>query len=417
MRTTIVIGPRRNRANAYVAYFSTIPGWVYALDATTGDEIWKTRVEDHESTRTTGSPALHDGILYVPVGSFEEGMSGAASYQCCTFRGSLSALDASTGKVIWKSYTIAEPARVIKTSATGQQVLGPSGGGIWSSPIVDAKRKLIYVATGNGFTGPMVDTTDAILALDMATGKIRWKQQVTQDVWLPGCPRAGTPSRGGRGPNYACPSPEEVGADVDFGSSPILATLPGGKQIIVAGQKSGDAWAFDPAKNGAIVWKFRAALTNEVPGSFGTVVWGQAVDRQNMYVPLSDIQSPTRAGGLQAINLTTGQRAWFAEAVPPICKPGPGCNAAQASAPTVIAGVVFSGSADGGIRAYSTRDGSIMWTFDTNPTFETVNRVKANGGSLIGPGAVVVGGMVYVASGYGSHNGRGGNVVLAFGVE
>src|SRR5262245_3558440 len=136
-----------------------------------------------------------------------------------------------------------------------------------------------------------------------------------------------------------------------------------------------------------------------------------------MYVPLSDIQSPARAGGLHAINISTGQRAWFAEAVPPICKAGPGCTAAQAAAPTVIPGVVFSGAADGGIRASSTKDGSVLWTFDTNPSFDTINKVKANGGSIIGPGAVVAGGMVYVASGYGSHNGRAGNVLLAFGVD
>jgi polyvinyl alcohol dehydrogenase (cytochrome) len=354
------------------------------------------------------------------VASFEEGMAGAATYECCTFRGSLSAIDAATGKLLWKTYTITEPLRVLRTGPDGRRVLGPSGGGIWSSPIVDAKRKAIYVATGNGFTGPMTDTTDAILALDLATGKIRWKQQVTQDVWLPGCPRAaGPPARGngGRAPNVSCPAPEEVGTDVDFGSSPILATLPGGRQIIVAGQKSGDAWAFDPDRNGDIVWKFRAALTDEVPGAFGTVVWGQAVDHENMYVPLSDIQVPARAGGLHAINMSTGKRAWFAEAIAPICKPGPGCTAAQAAAPTVIPGVVFSGSADGGIRAYSTKDGSILWTFDTNPSFDTVNQVKANGGSLIGPGPVIAGGMLFVTSGYGSHNGRGGNVVLAFAVE
>ena len=419
MRTTVVIGPRQGRSNAYVAYFSTIPGWVYALDANTGEEIWKRRVEDHVSTRTTGSPVLHDGVLYVPVASFEEGMAGAANYECCTFRGSLSALDANTGAVLWKTYTITDPLQVLRTSPEGRTVRGPSGGGIWSSPIVDAKRRAIYVATGNNFTGPMVDTTDAILALDLATGKVRWTQQVTQDVWLPGCQRAGgpPPRGGGRGPSVNCPAPEETGTDVDFGSSPILATLPGGRQVIVAGQKSGDAWAFDPDRNGAVVWKFRAALTNEVPGNFGTVVWGQAVDRQNMYVPLSDIQSPARAGGLHAINLTTGQRAWFAEPVPPICKAGPGCSAAQAAAPTVIPGVVFSGSADGGLRAYSARDGSILWTYDTNPSFDTVNNVKANGGSLIGPGPVIAGGMLFVASGYGSHSGRGGNVVLAFGVE
>ena len=417
MRTSVVIAPRKGRPNAYAAFFSTIPGWAYALDANTGVELWSVRVEDHVSTRTTGSPVLHDGVLYVPVASFEEGMANGAGYECCTFRGSLSAIDAETGKVLWKTYTIDEPIRVLKTLPTGQRVVGPSGGGIWSSPIIDAKRKSIYVATGNGFTEPMVETTDAILGLDMATGKIRWKQQVSQDVWLPGCGgRTGAPPAGGRGPSPNCPD-GPAGTDIDFGSSPILATLPGGRQIIVAGQKSGDAWAFDPDNNGAIVWKFRAALTNETPGSFGTVVWGQAIDQEHMYVPLSDIQSPARAGGLHAIKLITGERAWFAEAVPPICKPGPGCNAAQAAAPTVIPGVVFSGSADGAIRAYSTKDGSILWTFDTNQTFETTNKMKANGGSLIGPGPVVTGGMLCMSSGYGSHNGRGGNVVLAFGID
>ena len=200
MRTTVVIGPVKGRPNTYAAYFSTIPGWVYALDANTGEEIWKTRVEDHVSTRTTGSPVLHNGVLYVPVASFEEGMSGGSTYECCTFRGSLSALDAASGKVLWKTSTITDPLRVLRTSPSGQRVFGPSGGGIWSSPIIDVKRNAIYMATGNGFTAPMVDTTDAILALDLTTGRIRWKPQVTQDVWLPGCPRAGeAPARGGRG--------------------------------------------------------------------------------------------------------------------------------------------------------------------------------------------------------------------------
>jgi polyvinyl alcohol dehydrogenase (cytochrome) len=260
-----------------------------------------------------------------------------------------------------------------------------------------------------------------VLALDLDTGKIRWKQQVTKDVWVPGCGSARTAISsqrgGGRGPNMNCGPEEENGYDTDFGSAPILATLPDGRQLIVAGQKSGYAWAFDPYKNGAVVWKFRASLTDEIPGNYGAVVWGQAVDSENMYVPLSDIQVPTRSGGLNAINLSTGQRAWFAEPAPLLCKAGPGCNAAQAAAPTVISGAVFSGSADGAIRAYSTKDGSVLWTFDTNPTFETTNKVAANGGSLIGPGPVVAGGMLFVNSGYGSHNGRAGNVLLAFGID
>ena len=455
MRTSITIGPRPGRPNLYLAYFSTIPGWVYALDANTGEEVWKARAEDHISTRTTGSPVLYDGKLYVPVASFEEGMSGGAGYQCCTFRGSLSAFDAGTGKLVWKTYTIPDPPAVIKTGPNGEQVYGPSGGGIWSSPIIDPGRKMIYVATGNGFTEPMVDTTDAILGLDLATGKILWAHQATQDIFLPGCgSRAGTPvgndgadagpggrrgggaapdstavdgaargaggrgGRGGRGGGARRPAClDQNGPDFDFGSSPILATLSRNRQVILAGQKSGFAWAFDPVNKGETLWSYKAIATDNPPGNFGGVVWGQAFDGDQMYVPVSDIQAPARAGGLHAINVSTGKRAWFSPPVTPLCKPGPGCTAAQAAPPTVIPGVVFAGGADGGLRAYSTKDGSVLWTFDTNPSFETVNKVKANGGSIIGAGPVVVNGMVFVTSGYGSHNGRAGNVLLAFGTD
>jgi polyvinyl alcohol dehydrogenase (cytochrome) len=339
MRTAVTIGPRAGRPNAYLAYFSTIPGWVYALDANTGEEVWTARAEDHVSTRTTGSPVLYGGRLYVPVASFEEGMSGGAGYECCSFRGSLSAFDAQTGKLIWKTYTISEPLGVIKTGPTGQKVLGPSGGGVWSSPVIDPARKRIYITTGNNFTGPLTDTTDAVLALDLETGKVVWKRQVSQDIFLPGCGnRAGGPPVGADGPdgpagaaggrrgggaggadgalpavagggaapsaagggrggggrggarNLACL--DDNGPDFDFGSAPMLATLPGGKQVILGGQKSGFAWAFDPDKNGAIVWNYKAIATDNPPGSFGGVVWGQANDGDQMYVPVSDIQAP-----------------------------------------------------------------------------------------------------------------------------
>jgi polyvinyl alcohol dehydrogenase (cytochrome) len=455
MRTTITIGPRPGRPNSYLAYFSTIPGWVYALDASTGEEVWRARAEDHVSTRTTGSPVLYDGKLYVPVASFEEGMSGGRGYECCTFRGSLSAFDAGTGKLLWKTYTISDPPTVINTGPSGEKVYGPSGGGIWSSPVLDTERRVIYVATGNGFTGPMVDTTDAILALDLTTGKILWKHQVTHDIYLPGCGnRPGAPigydgadgrpggrgraappgspigggaapapggreGRGGRGGGprrAACPG-DENGPDFDFGSSPIIAMLPGKRQVLLAGQKSGLAWAFDPENKGDTLWSYQALATDIPPGNFGGVVWGQALDGDQMYVPVSDIQAPERAGGLHAIKVSTGKRVWFSPPVVPLCKLGPGCSAAQAAPPTVIPGVVFAGAADGGLRAYSTKDGSVLWTFDTNPSFETVNKVKANGGSIISAGAVVVDGMVFITSGYGSHNGRAGNVLLAFGTD
>jgi polyvinyl alcohol dehydrogenase (cytochrome) len=401
-RTAIVIGEQPGRAT--LAYFTTIPGWLYALDAESGALVWRTRVEDHISTRLTGSPVLFGGKLYVPAASFEEGMSTAKSYECCTFHGSLSAFDAGTGARIWKRDMIDHPSTVLKTSASGQKLLGPSGGSIWSSPAIDPKRKLLYVTTGNGFSGPPQALTDAIVALDLDTGQVRWSSQVqSQDIFVPGCGKPGND-------NFSCP--EENGPDADFGSAPILAHLATGRDIVLAGQKSGTVWAVDPDQAGRVVWHYQAAPS--AAGEFGALVWGQAADGKNIYVPVSNIQDPARAGGLHAVSLINGKRSWYAPPAPAVCASGPGCTRAQASAPSVIDGVVFAGSADGALRAYSTRDGRVLWSTDTNREFETVNRVKAHGGSMIGPGPTIADGMLYVNSGYGSHAARGGNVLLAY---
>lgn len=404
-RTAIVIADWRGRGNGHLAYFTTIPGWLYALDAETGMQIWKARVEDHVSTRLTGSPVVYGGRLYVPAASFEEGMSASAKYTCCSFRGSLSAFDALTGARLWKSTMIAAPLAMLKSNASGQQLIGPSGGSIWSSPVIDPRRNAIYVTTGNGFSGPPQPNTDAIVALDLETGHVRWSRQVGEDIFVPGCGRAGNTK-------IACP--DQNGPDADFGSAPILVHL-SGRDLIVAGQKSGSEWAIDPDRQGEVVWRYQAAPFDA--GEFGAIVWGQAADTKNVYVPVSNIQDPARAGGLHAIALATGKRAWYAPPPPPACAPGPGCTSAQASAPSVIDGVVFAGSADGVLRAYSTRDGKIIWSADTDGEFETVNGVKAHGGSMISPGPVIAGGMLYVNSGYGSHDARAGNALLAFGVD
>jgi len=403
-RTAVVIGEWPGRANSTIAYFTTIPGWLYALDAQTGALIWRKRVEGHVSARLTGSPVLYAGKLYVPAASFEEGMSTAKDYECCSFRGSLSAFDAGTGARIWKRDMLDSPTTVLKTGASGRRLRGPAGGSIWSSPVIDPKRHLLYVTTGNGFSGPPQSLTDAFVALDLETGEVRWSSQVLdRDIFVPGCGKPGND-------NFSCP--EENGPDADFGSAPILAHRPNGHDLILAGQKSGTVWAIDPDRKGQVVWRYQAAPS--AAGEFGALVWGQAADGKNVYVPVSNIQDPARAGGLHAVSLSDGKRAWYAPPAPAMCGPGPGCTQAQASAPTVIDGVVFAGSADGALRAYSTSDGRVIWSVDTNRDFETVNGVKAHGGSMIGPGPAIAGGWLYVNSGYGSHAGRGGNVLLAF---
>jgi polyvinyl alcohol dehydrogenase (cytochrome) len=381
-------------------YFGDTAANVYALDARTGTQRWVRSIESHRLARITGTPTLHDGRLYVPTSSYEESQGADPQYACCTFRGSISALDAATGTVIWKTYTIpAEPQRR-GTSTAGVALWGPSGAAVWSAPTIDTRRGLLYVATGNQYSGPAHPASNAIIALDLKSGTVRWSKQVTpNDVYLTGC-RAGNPN-----------CPEANGPDLDFGSPPMLTRTGAGRDLIVIGQKSGIAFALDPDKNGDIVWEYRAGRG----GVLGGIEWGSATDNERAYFAVSDITHP-QPGGLHAVTLTTGQRAWFSPPRPPVCGTGRGCNAAQSAAVTAIPGAVFSGSNDGALRVYSTTDGAILWEFDTNREFPTVNGVAARGASMIGPGAVVAGGMVFVSSGYGAFGGRPGNVLLAFGV-
>jgi polyvinyl alcohol dehydrogenase (cytochrome) len=387
------------------AYFSDQKGYAYALDPTSGKLLWSRKVDNHPLIRLTGSPSLYEGTLYVPTSSYEEA-GKSPSYACCTFRGSVVALDAATGSERWRSYTIAEepkPMRRLEGSESpGESIAwGPAGGAIWSSPTIDPKRGALYVGVGNTYAGLVTQpAANAVVAFALETGKMLWAKQVSApDIF--GC-RAGAANCG-----------ERPGPDFDFGSSPALVRLASGRELIVIGSKSGIGYAMDPDKQGEIVWQYRAGKGS----ALGGIMWGAAVDGEQAYFPVADGNSP-EPGGLHAVKLATGERAWFAPPRPLKCGArGRGCNGAQSAALTAIAGVVFSPSNDGAIRAFSTKDGTMVWEFDTNRDFETVNRIKARGGSMNGPAPVVVGGMVYVNSGYGAFGSRTGNVLLAFGVE
>jgi polyvinyl alcohol dehydrogenase (cytochrome) len=395
IRTAISVGPR-------AIYFADAKSNAYAVDVSTGRQLWIRKVETHPAARATGAPTLYDGRLYVPItGVAEENTASSPNYECCTFRGSVTALNADTGDVIWKSYTVEEPKPRGKSSA-GAQLYGPAGGGIWSSPTIDAKRGVVYAATGNGYADPAQPTTDAVVAFDLQTGKLKWASQVAKDNWAMGC---------GNGPVKNANCPDTVGPDFDFSASPILATLASGRQLIVIPQKSGIGYALDPDKEGALVWKYQAGHGSGIGG-----VWGATVDAQQAYFAVADQLTPA-PGGLHAVSLATGERAWYTPPKAPLCGTGRGCSAAQSAALTSIPGVVFSGSADGGLRGYSTIDGSVVWEFNTNRDFETVNGVKAKGGSMDLGGPAIVGGMLYVSSGNGGIVGMPGNVLLAFGLE
>ena len=400
VRTAISIGPHQGR---HAVFFGDTNANVYALDAATGRKLWMRQVDRHALARVTGAPVLYGNRLYVPVSSFEEVQGASPDYECCTFRGSVLALDATTGEIIWKTYTIAAEPKPRGKSSSGKILWGPSGAAIWSSPAVDVKRRLVYAATGNTYSEPAQPTSDAVIAFDMATGAIRWSRQATpNDTFVIGC-------RGGGSANPNCPPVN--GPDHDFGNAPILAAA-AGRDVIVIGQKSGVGYAMDPEKEGEILWRYRAGDG----GALGGMEWGSAADAENVYFPVSDITRP-KPGGLHAVNLRTGARVWHMPAPPPVCGGGRGCNGAQSAAITVIPGVVFSGSNDGALRGYSTRDGAILWEYDTNREFPTTNGVAAKGGSMQGPGPAVAGGMLFVNAGYGAFGGRPGNVLLAFGVD
>jgi polyvinyl alcohol dehydrogenase (cytochrome) len=258
------------------------------------------------------------------------------------------------------------------------------------------------LGTGNSYAGGVAAASDSVVALDLSSGKIEWIRQLFgNDVFVSGC------RPGSTNPNCA----DQKGPDYDFGNSPIIAPLPHGKSIIVIGQKSGNGWGLDPDNQGAVLWQYHAGAG----GALGGIEWGSAVDAQHAYFAVSDIFSPS-PGGLHAVNLTDGAKAWYAAPAAPSCAKGGRCNAAQAAAVSVIPGVVFSGSNDGTLRAYSTQDGSVLWSVNTEKEFPTVNGVPAKGASMLGPGPVIAGSMLYVPSGYGAFGGRPGNVLLAYGL-
>ncbi len=258
--------PVRNGAT-YSLVFGDLIGWVYSLDAKTGKQLWKLRVEDHEAARLTGSPVAQDGVVFIPAASWEETRSVDPQYTCCTFRGSLTALRVSDGSLVWKTYTVDASKKTGVNSMGGEQ-WGPSGAPIWSSPTIDTKRGLLYVTTGDNYSSPSTATSDAVMALEIKTGRVVWSQQtISNDAYTSSC----------RSKGVNCPA--ENGPDYDFGSSALLAHAPNGREILVAGQKSGVVYAFDPNAKGRILWQTRVGTG----GLNGGVQWGMASDGQKVY--------------------------------------------------------------------------------------------------------------------------------------
>ncbi len=405
----------REANDAPAIFFGDRSAVIYALNAASGELIWKTRPVEHLLASVTATPQYYKGVIYQGFSSLESSLASYANTACCSFRGSVVALEAATGSTLWQSFTIEEPA---KPTGTGKQQ-GPSGVAIWSTPTIDEQRGALYVGSGNNYSNPVTQTSDAVLAYDLKTGKLLWSRQLTQgDVYNGGCSS-----------RERANCPEKNGPDSDFGQPPILVSLGGGKRELVIGQKSGVVHALDPDAEGKILWQMRAGSGGLLGGS----QWGSAADGQRVYVAISDVVlhsvadaaapggrrialDPKLGGGLHAIDLKSGAIAWSARpakcpATQPICSPG------QSAAVTAIKGAVFSGSLDGHMRAYSTADGSVIWDFNTAREFPTVNGKPARGGSIDATGAAVAGGLVFINSGYNQFGGMPGNVLLAFSVD
>ncbi len=411
VREAVATAPVGDR---HAVLFGDLTGTFYALEAETGRLLWKKRIEEHEAALLTGSPTVYRGNVYVGVASWEETRALNPAYPCCSFRGSVVALRVRDGAQVWKTYTISDTPHPTGKTSNGTLRQGPSGAGIWSAPTVDPKRRMLYVTTGDNYSAPASATSDAILGLDLASGRILWSRQVTPgDVFNSGC------GPGVNGPN--CPEEGTRGPDYDFGSSAILVKTSQGRDLLVAGQKSGVVYALDPDRKGEIAWTQRVGKG----GTIGGVQWGMASDGQNVYAAASDayfftkdqvrILSPDQGGGLTALRVADGTKAWYAAPQP--CEGRPGCSPAQSAALTAIPGMVFSGSMDGHMRAFASEDGKIVWDFDTRRDFTTVNGVAAKGGAIDGAGPIVVNGMLYMTSGYGRFGGAPGNVLLAFAPE
>jgi polyvinyl alcohol dehydrogenase (cytochrome) len=364
------------------AFFGDDTGAVYALDAQKGTLLWKSQVDTHPTARIVAAPTLDNDRLYVAVGSNEDGDAANPNYSCCTFRGSVAALDITSGRVLWKSYTVLEEPQPTHKNGAGVQAFGPAGAAIASSPTIDAKRGVLYVGTGRSTTGIEQSLTDSIAAFGLNDGKLRWVKQLKV--------LGQTTSSG-------------------FINSPVLRTLASGNEVVLAAQLSGVLYGLDPDHGGEILWQTKPGAADA--GSDGGVAWGTAADHRSWFVALSGSLAEARNlnGSLWALDPKTGIARWHTQSPTPACSWSEGpCSHAQSQAVTVMPGGVFSGSLDGHLRAYSTIDGKILWDFDTAKAFQTQNGVRASGGPLDHGGATIVNGGVYIIS---------GNTLLAFSVD
>jgi polyvinyl alcohol dehydrogenase (cytochrome) len=419
VRTAIVL----TDTSTPLAVFGDILAKLYAVNALTGELVWSIKADDHPSATLTGSPALADDKLFVPVSSLEVIPAADPAYPCCSFRGSVLALDVNNGAQLWRHYTIPNAPEETSKTPVGTPVLSPSGAPVWSSPAVDRKRNRIYFGSGENYSTPADNNSDAIFAVDMTTGERVWQRQSTSgDAWNVACMMADNPN-----------CPPERGPDFDHGASMILVDLPDGKQVLAVGHKNGTVFAINPdgepgntkganeSKPGDVLWSVKVGR-----GSIqGGIHFGMAAEQSILYAPINDMND-TRNGdeldpalarpGVHAIDMVEGSVLWQ-HIQPDMCgDERPFCDPGVSGAITAGPGVVFAGHLDGFVRAYAQTDGEVLWQYDTTQVHTGVNGLVGRGGSISGAGPTVAAGHLIVNSGYGLYFHEPGNVLLVFDV-
>jgi len=383
---------------------------VYALDLDTQQLLWKKDISDHEAATITGTLSLYKDHIYIPVSSIEVGAAADESYVCCTSRGAMVALDIHDGLLLWRSYSIDKIPSQQGSNAKGLPIMGPSGAPIWTAVTIDTARGCLYIGTGENYTRPATNTSDAIIAFDLATGNKRWiRQTMPKDVWNAACVTLTSRAN----------CPEDFGPDADFGAPPILVNY-NGKDIILAGQKSGHVYALDPDDDGRILWTQLVGRG----GFMGGIHWGMATDGEVLYVPINDRglydlnKDKPKSPGLHAVDISDGSILW-STIEKDRCGTFElrGCGPGLSAAITLTPEVVFAGTLDGWMKAYAKEDGRELWSYDTKRDYQSVNSVRAFGGAIDSDGPIVVEDQVFVSSGYAKFAEKEGNVVLAFSIS
>jgi polyvinyl alcohol dehydrogenase (cytochrome) len=413
VRTGLVLG-QAEPGGEDLLFFGDITGDAYAVRARDGVLVWRKNLALFETSIITGTPTLHDGRLYVPISSYEVLVAGNPQYPCCNAHGAVIAVDASTGEEIWQFHTTKQAVKTYKNKI-GVQQWGPSGASVWTSPAIDVQRNVLYVGTAENTSTPATANSDSVIALDLDTGAMRWVfQALANDAWNGSCDVAQAP--------FNCP--RENGQDYDIGASIIIGKLANGRDVLLAGQKSGQVFALDPDKQGKLIWRTRVSAG----GRNGGIHHGMALNGNRLFVAVGDqLNSAVNAApGLFALNVDSGELEWqylaqrgceFIMKDPQETWPECSYDYGMSAAPTAIPGLVFAGGLDGKLRAIDADSGQLLWEDSTKRAFKTVNGMDGHGGAIDVDGPVVADGMVFIHSGYGLFNLMPGNVLLAYSIK